>query len=350
MERIRVIAVFLLGCVACSPAQSDPAAFYTGKQIQMVVGYGPGGGYDVYTRLLARHMAAHFPGGATIVVQNMPGAGSLRAANYIAQVAPRDGTVIAAIDRVLPFAAIISAGASFQFDPQTLNWIGSLSSYEDDAFILWARKDGPAKSVAELQSPEGKQLHVGIIADGSTDGAVVVLLRERLRLNIKMIPGYPDSNAAALAVERKEIDARMVGLSSMASSHPAYLEPDSPVFAALAFGRATRHPRYPNTPTALELAPDEQTRKMIELMQIPYRLSRPYVSPPDVPAERVAFLRTAFMATVSSEAFLEEAKRLRLEISPLDGQAVASLVESLVNAPAETLTEIRSMIKQAGVR
>ena len=340
-------AVVLLSVV---PAYADPAEFYRGKQVQIIVGYGPGGGYDVYSRLLARHIGAHIPGEPRIVVQNMPGAGSIRAANHIATVAPRDGTAIAAIDRVLPLAAIAGQTAGMQFDPKTLTWIGSLSSYADDAFFLWARKDAPARSVADLRKAGAEPLTVGGIADGSTDGAVVILLRDALRLNLKLIPGYPDSNAAALAVERKEVDARMVGLSSLASSRPDLLGPNSFIQPLVAFGRTTRHPRYPDTPTALELAPDEPTRRMVEVMQIPYRLSRPYISTPDTPTDRSTALRAAFMAATGSAALLEEAQKMKVEISPLDGATITGHVMELAGAPADVMEQIKAMLAESGKR
>jgi tripartite-type tricarboxylate transporter receptor subunit TctC len=278
------------------------------------------------------------------VVQNMPGAGSLRAANYIANVAPRDGTAMAAIDRQLPLTAVMGGGGGVQFDPKTLTWIGSLSSYEDDAFILWARKDGPAQSVADLRKAGAPPLTVGGIADGSTDNDVIVLLRDALRLNVKLIPGYPDGNSIALAVERREVDGRMAGVSSISSSRPDWLGKDSIVTPVLGFGRTTRHPKFPDMPIVLELAPDARARSMVEIMQMPYRLSRPYISPPGVAPDRAAALREAFMKAAASSAFLAEAERLKIDVSPLDGAAVTKLVADLADAPAEALADVKAML------
>src|ERR1700704_3817942 len=219
----RFIAV--LSLFWATGAHADPAEFYKGRQVNLIVGYGTGGGYDVYGRLIARHLGRHIPGTPSVVVQNMPGAGSLRAVNFLYNSAPKDGTAIAIFARDMPLIGIIGNNPNVRFDARKLTWLGSSSSYANDAYFLFARTDAQVKSIEDARRPGGPPLVLGGTAEGATGNDIATVVRDALGLNIKLIAGYPDSNALFLAVDRKELDGRFVGLSAVGSSHPEWLAP-----------------------------------------------------------------------------------------------------------------------------
>src|SRR5262249_30874912 len=209
-----------------------------------------------------------------------------------------------------------------RFDPRRLIWLGSSSSYANDAYFLFTRKDAAVKSIADARAAGGAPLVLGGTAEGATGNDVSVILRDALGLNIKIIAGYPDSNALFLAVDRRELDGRFVGLSATASSHPQWLAPQSHMQILLQFARFTRHPHFPDAPTARELAPDTKSRTLIELAELPYRLSRPFATAPGVPEDRAQALQAAFLAVHQDPAFLAEAEKMRVDISPIGARDV----------------------------
>jgi tripartite-type tricarboxylate transporter receptor subunit TctC len=273
--------------VACADAVAD---FYKGKSMQLVVGYGPGGGYDVYARIVARYIGKYIPGNPSVVVVNMPGAGSLRATNFLYTTAPKDGLTIGAFARDMPLMGILGGNSNVQFDPRKFTWLGSASSSANDSYLLFARNDAEVKSIADALRPGGPALVLAGTAEGATGNDVAVLLRDTIGLNVKIITGYPDSGAIFLAVDRKEVDGRFVGLSAVSSSKGDWLKPGGPVRVLLQFGRAERHKLFPDAPTARELARDDRARALIGLAELPYQLSRPVVAPPGLPADRAKAL------------------------------------------------------------
>jgi tripartite-type tricarboxylate transporter receptor subunit TctC len=327
-------------------AQADDVAdFYRGKQINLVVGYGPGGGYDIYGRLIARHLGRYVPGNPAIVVQNMPGAGSLRAVNYLANAAPKDGTVIATFARDMPLIGILG-NPNARFDASKFAWLGSSSSYGNDAYLLFTRRDAQVKSVADARRADGPPLLLGGTGEGSSGNDVPIVLRDALGLNLKLIAGYPDSNALFLAVDRREIDGRCVGLSSVQSSHAQWLRPGSDMHVLVQFARATRHGDFPDVPTARELARSEAARALIELAEIPYTLSRPFAAPPGVPPDRAQALEAAFLAVHSDAQYLEEAGRLKVDVSPIGGDEVRRAIARIAGAPPELLDYIKRLLAE----
>ena len=327
------------------PAQADDVVdFYRGKQVQIIVGYGAGGGYDLYARLLARHFGDFIPGNPTIVIQNMPGAGSLRAAQYIQSVAARDGTVAGALDRQAPVAAVLGGNPAIKYRASDMVFLGTLSSYADDAFVLWARRDAGAKSLADVMRPDGPELKVGGSASGSTDDATVILLRDLTGMRLKLITGYPDGNSIALALERGELEGRTSGVSSITATHPDWMRSDGPVHPMVQVGRKTRLAAIADVPTARELAHDERARAIIETMETPYQFARPFILPPGLPADRQAALRKAFMAAANGPGLRAEATKMSIDISPLDGETVGALVVGMERAPSEVLAYLRKLL------
>ena len=332
------------GLLAAFPAAAqDAGGFFKGKTITIIAGSSAGGGLDTYGRLLGRHLSKHMPGNPNVVVQNMPGAGSLRGANYLYVQAPRDGTVIGTFARNMPLMGVLKDNPNVQFDPRKYTWLGSPSSGGNDAYLLFARKDAGIKNPQDLLNKSMPPLVLGGTAEGATGNDITILLKDALGLNLKMIAGYPDSGALFMAADRKEIDGRFVGLSAVSSSKPEWLKPDSQMQVLLQFARTKRHQNYPNVPTAREIAPNERARALIELAEIPYSLSRPFVAPPDLPADRAAALQKAFLDANADGEYLVEAEKLGVDVSPVGAKEAQVMIDKLAAAPADLLDYIKKL-------
>jgi tripartite-type tricarboxylate transporter receptor subunit TctC len=335
--------------LAAPQARADDVAdFYKGKRINLIVSYGTGGGYDVYARVLARHMSKHIPGNPNIVIQNMPGAGSLRGANYIYNVAPKDGTVFGTFARNMALIGHLKTNQNVQFDPAKFTWLGSSTTLANDAYTLLVRRDAKIKSIDDARRRGGDPIILGSTAEGASSDAMAVLLREWLGFNVKVIPGYTDSGVLFLAIERGEVEGRTVGLSAVRANKPDWLKPGGLGRILVVFGRATRHPDFPDAPTARELARNAEDRNLIEIIEIPYALSRPYAAPPDVPADRAKALQEAFLATHKDPAYLEEAEKIGIDISPIGTQEVLGLIDRMAKTPADQLKRIEKLISEGG--
>jgi tripartite-type tricarboxylate transporter receptor subunit TctC len=342
VSRLAIVAMSLV--VSWSCALADPIAdFYRNNQVSIFVGYGPGGGYDLYARLVARHLGKHIPGEPAMVVQNLPGAGSLRAANYIYTTASNDGTAIATFARNMSVMGVLGGHASVRFDPRKFTWLGSTSSYQNEAYILWVRKDSPMKNLEDARRPGGPEIVIGGTADGSTDTDVAMLIKQTVGINLRVVRGYPGSAEINLAVERGEVGGRFIGTSAVASTLPGWLRPDGPVRPLLQFARTTRLPEFANVPTAREVARDERGRQLIELAEIPYMLSRPFVAPPGVPAERAKALQRAFVEMAKDPDFLAEAEKLHADVSPVGATEAMQMIERLASAPADLKEAMRKL-------
>jgi tripartite-type tricarboxylate transporter receptor subunit TctC len=344
-------AALLIAVIALAGSQAhadDVADFYKGKRINLIVSYGTGGGYDVYARVLARHMSKHIPGNPNIVIQNMPGAGSLRGANYIYNVAPKDGTAFGTFARNMALIAQLKTNQNVQFDPAKFTWLGSSSSSANDAYVLLLRRDAKVKSIEEARRQDGPPIILGSTAEGTSSDAMGILLREWLGFNVKVIPGYTDSGVLFLAIERGEVEGRTVGLSSVRANKPDWLKPNGLARVLVTFGRGTRHADFADAPTARELARNQEDRNLIEIMEIPYSLSRPYAAPPEVPADRAKALQDAFIATHKDPAYLAEAEKVGIEVSPIGGEEVLGLIDRMAKTPADQLKRIEKLISEGG--
>lgn len=345
MVMLRTGAALAALVLAFAGARADPVAdFYKGKQVSLIVGYGSGGGYDVYGRLFARHLGRHIPGAPNVIVQNMPGAGSLRAVNYLYNSAPKEGTAIAIFARDMPLLGIIGHNPNVRFDPRKFTWLGSSSSYTNDAYFLFVRSDAQVNTIEDARRTGGPPLVLGGTAEGATGNDIATVVRDALGFNIKLIAGYPDSNALFLAVDRKELDGRFVGLSATSSSHPEWLMPNGGMKKLLQFARVTRHPEFPDVPTARELALNDKSRALIALAELPYRLSRPFAAPPGVPQERAEALQKAFLAVHEDPQYLEEAAKLKIDVSPIGGADVLRAIEHIASAPPEMLDYMKKLL------
>jgi len=343
----RWAALFTLFALAVPEARADAVAdFYKGKLIKVVVGFASGGGYDVYARLLARHFGKYIPGNPSLVVQNMPGAGGLRAANFIYTAAPKDGTTIGTFSRDMPLLAVLGTNAGVQFDPRKFTWIGSSSSFVDDAYVLIVRADAPATSIAAARRPGGPPLVLAGSAEGAPGNDVPMILRDTIGLNAKVVGGYPDSSTMFLAMERGEVNGRTVDLSTLRTFRSAWLKPDSGMHVLVQFARTTRHPELREIPTARELAPTDEALALIDLAELPYSMARPFAAPPEVPEDRAQALRAAFLATHKDPQYLEEAAKLKIDVSPVGAADMLAMIERIAGASPRIVDHLRKLLAE----
>ena len=346
MRRPIAAAFLVIAALAASQAPAETVEdFYRGKRLTLTVGYGPGGGYDVFARLLARHLGRFIPGNPQILVQNMPGAGSLIAANYLYAIAPKDGTAFGLFARDMPLLGLLGHNANVQFDPRKFNWLGSSSDFSEDAYVMIVRTDAPVKSVAEMRRPGGPVMVLGGTADGATGGDVPRILQEALGLNMKLILGYRDSAAVFLAMERGEVSGRTTDLSAIQSTRPDWLKPNSGFHLLLQYARLTRHKNFPDVPTARELASTDSGRALIEFTETPLlTMARPFAAPPGVPEDRVKALQTAFLAAHRDPQYLEESEKIGVYVSPVSAADMVRSIERLSQASPELFEQVRRLL------
>jgi tripartite-type tricarboxylate transporter receptor subunit TctC len=346
--QVAVVAFLASGLAVPARAQNAVADFYRGKQITLNVGYGPGGGYDQTARLLGRYLGKYIPGNPDIVVQNMPGAGSMRAANYTYVNAPKDGTAIALIARDMPLLGLLGADPNVQFDVHKFGWLGSSSSYANDAYVLVVGPNALVSSIAQARKPESPPLVLGGTGQGGTDADVPKILRDTIGIRIKQVLGYTSTPAVLLAVERGEVDGRTSDFSYLKQSRPQWLKPESGFHILVQFARRTRHPDLPDVPTARELALDTKAQELIVFAETPLlTMARPFVAPPDVPAERLAALRKAFDAAHRDPQFLAEGEMLGIDISPVSAAELTDALEQMTHASPDVFNYMKQLMAGA---
>jgi tripartite-type tricarboxylate transporter receptor subunit TctC len=320
--------------VGAATAQSAPD-FYAGKQITLIVGSSTGGGYDTQARLVARHLGKHIPGNPIIVVQNMPGAGSLAAANYIYNVAPNDGSVIALVQRSMLLIKNWNP-QSVRFDLDRLNWIGSINS---EVALVAAWHTAPHKSARDLFE---KELIVGGTT-GADPETTPRLFNAVLGTRFRIINGYPGTTEIALAMERGEVQG--IGdwsWSSIQTARPDWLRDNR--ITLLMQAALNKEPELGNLPSALDFVSDQGGRKVLELYLTQKTLARPIIAPPGIAPERLALLKNAFCALAQDKDFLSDGQSARLAVAPICGEAVDRIIRLISSAAPETAARLGKAI------
>jgi len=335
--------VFLAILLFCSPtvAQAQPAAeFFKNRKMTLITSASAGGGYDQYARLLARHMPKYIPGAPTMIVQNMPGAEGIKAANYLYAVAPRDGSVMGGLQRntgLVKFYYPENGGV--QFDARKFIWLGS--TQQEIGFFLLRTATG----VKGLEGLRQREVTISSTARTSPSSIYGRILNELLGTKIRVIEGYEGSQAALMAVERGEVDGHISGGTSAAfRARYRPWEKAGEVGVVIQLGME-RDKEYPNVPTALELAPDPVVRSIFEITFVEQVMGRPFVLPPDVPRDRSDLLRHAFDETMKDPALLEEAAKLGAEIDPVTGERINELLDKVYLAPADLTQHVRELVQ-----
>ncbi len=333
--------VVALGLVS-GAAADDLADFYRGRQISWVLSADVGGGYAAYARAFAPYFADRIPGKPTIVIQHLPGGGGLRAMNYLFSVAPKDGTTIGLVHSSVPFAPLYGIKGA-KFDPRRLGWIGSIATSRGIC-VAWH-----AARIATWQDMLDKEFIVGGSGAGSQMETIPAVLNKLFGTRIKIISGYKGGNAIYLAMERGEVQGRCGGLvSSINATRPDWFAAGKvtvPIQVALA-----RNPQFPDVPAIIELARDERTRQILQLVLSGEDMDRPILAPPGVPAERIAALRAAFHAAVNDPEFLAEAKRQHLDVDEVAGEKVAAIVARAFAMPDEIVKAANEAMALTGAQ
>jgi tripartite-type tricarboxylate transporter receptor subunit TctC len=337
--RMIAAAVGLVAMVlgSSAPVHADPIAdFYNGKTVRMLIGYGPGGGYDLYGRVVAQFLPKHLPGHPTIVVQNMPGAGSLLAARYMHDVAPKDGTVLGSLAQTLPLDSVTNS--SVKIDVGKMPYIGRVATNVDTGSAL--QRSG-LKSFEDVRA---KQYTVGASGGGSTTVLFPTALMTYGGAKFKLARGYSGTNEIWLAVERGEVDiVGAYGLPGIQVSHPDWLQGHEAVFLYQA--SLKRHPLIPNVPTLPELAQSDEGRVVLRAAASTGDIGRSIITTPGVPAERVAALRTAFSAMLADPDFIAECANRKLPIEGAAGDEVDAMARETLQLPRPVLDKIGAMMR-----
>jgi tripartite-type tricarboxylate transporter receptor subunit TctC len=324
-------AIALAATAAASGAQADAISdFYKGKNVDIIVSSSSGGGYDTYARLISRHLGKHIPGAPDTVVQNMPGAGGIKAANHLYTIAAKDGTAIGALQNTVPFEPILGNKAA-QFDPLKFNWLGSPNT-EIGLLVVW--HTAKAKTFEDAKKNE---VIVGTSGTASTPAFYARILNTVFDTKLKMVGGYPGQTEAFLAMERGELEGYPSTFwSSLKVVRPQWIT-EHKVNLLIQYGRKP-HPELPNVPVARQLAQKAEDKQLLDVAMAPLEAGRPYLAPPGVPADRVAALRKGLRETFKDEEFLAEAAKAKLEVDaePKGGEEIADLLTETYNAPEAT--------------
>lgn len=328
--------LLVLGSTGATVAQSA-ADFYRNRSVDVDIGYSAGGAYDFYARVISRHMAAHIPGGPSLVPRNMEGAGSLRLANWLYRVAPQDGSVFGTIGRGLAFDPLL-IGKGDQFDAVKFNWLGSANN---EVSVCVAMKDS---GIARFEDLFSKQLTVGGTGTSADTDQFPRVLNGILGTHFKVIEGYPGGNDVVLAMERGEVQGRCGwSWSSVKSTHKSWI--DEKRMIVLLQLSLSKHPELPDVPLVTDFAKTDEQRQILKMVFARQVMGRPFLAPPNVPADRVAALRTAFMATMKDKDFLAEAAKTDLEVNPVSGEDVERLVNEVYATPATIVAKAKEAAK-----
>jgi len=334
------LACGLALAIARDAAAQSVEQFYKGRSVTLLVGTSPGGINDISARLVARHLARFIPGAPSIVVQNNPGGGGLVTANRLYFNTEKDGSVLAKLERAVPQLAI-QGNPNAQFEPTKFTWLGSLSSYADDAYLMLINADHPAKTIADLKTP-GRSVTLGSDNAASSNLIFAVIAKEVLGLNVNVVRGYTGAAPLFLAMQRRELDGQMVGLSSVRTGQRD-LWSRKAFRPLMAFGRTKRHPEFPDLAIGHELAGDAGALSLIDFAELPFFMALPFAAPPAIPADRAEALKAAFTAMCRDPAFVEETEKLGIDLSPIDGEAILALLAHTAATPKDVIARYNAI-------
>lgn len=332
-----ILMAALFGWCAPAAAQTAPD-FYRGKSIQLLIAYTGGGNYDLHARVLARHIGRHIPGNPTVVPQNFVGAAGLRLANHLYNVAAKDGTTLGILARGSATEPLLGNSAA-QFDPRRYTFIGSVA---DEVSVCVSWHTAKVRTFADMLTTP---FVVGGQGPSSDANLFASLLRSIFGAQIRIVSGYPGTNEISLAMERGEVEGRCGwAWGSVKVGRPDWLKTGKiNVVLQIALQRA---PDLPEVPLIMELARDDRERTMLRLMFSRQQMAWPFAAPPDLPGERAAALRSAFVATMQDPDYLAEARQRGLEVNPMSGEAMQALVRELYDTPADVVAATRAALAE----
>jgi tripartite-type tricarboxylate transporter receptor subunit TctC len=333
------MAAGLMSAFTVAPLSADPVAeFYKGKQIRFIIRAGAGGTYDLYARLLGRHLGAHIPGNPTVLPINMSGGGGIKAAMYVAEVAPKDGTILTIVSQGLAADQGLGLNPSFQADLREFNWVGNMSS-AGQVVVTW--HTSPTRTLEEAMT---RTTVIGTTGAGSISVQIGAVLNNVVGTKLKLVVGYPDGNDVNLAMERGEVEGRCSSpWPSFVAATPRYVL-DKLIVPIVQVG-LQKEPALPNVPLLRDLAKTNQERQVLDFMSTAVAIGRPIATTPGVPAERVAALRKAFDETLRDPAFMADADMQRLEIRAMNGGELAGLIKQVIETPADLRERVKLAIQ-----
>jgi tripartite-type tricarboxylate transporter receptor subunit TctC len=330
-----IVAAFIAIVGTHGAAAED---FYRGKTVRLIVPSAPGGGYDAYGRTLAQYMAKHIPGEPTIVVQNMPGGGGLTGANWLFNIAPKEGTAFGLIQRGVPFYPFFG-DKNAMFKPMEVNWLGSMTS---EVGAVWVFHTSKAKTIDDALTSD-----VVLGGSGPNDSETYPhLMNNTIGTKFRVVSGYKANTETLLAIERGEVEGLSGSWSSLKANRPSWVK-DNQV-RALVQVAATRQPDLPDVPLILDFVKNDEARAMWQVALAMAQAGRPVAAPPGVPAELVQILRKAFWDTMQDAAFVADMENARREVSAESGETVERLLLEVSNTPTGTLTKLLTFMQGSG--
>jgi len=336
-------ALYLLLCLCAAfttslffnAAKADDE-FYKGKRITFLIPTAPGGSYHLYSQQISRHLGKHLPGNPTIITQNMPGAGSVVAMNFLYNVAPKDGTTIGMMNQAIPMTQLLGQDG-IKFDVAKLTWIGD-AILSNSVAVAW--HESPFKTIEDVMANE---MIVG--AEGGLSSSTIIprVMNAVIGTRFKIVQGFPGGGPMNLAIERGEIHGRgAVTYAGWQAQKPDWIAEQKLVF--LVQTGFEKEKELPNVPLLVDLAKNEEDRKLLELVSLVPAFGRVTVAPPDLPAERTKMLRAAFRATMQDPQFLAEAKKMKMDINPSYGEDLEKLVAKIASTTPDAVEKLKRAI------
>lgn len=338
MWKISSALVALLAALLPAAASADPVSdFYAGKTIQFIVRTTPGGDYDLLTRVLARFMGKFIPGHPSIIVQNMPGGGGIVAANYLAQIAPKDGTVLEIVSQGLAVDQALHLSAPLTADLRKFSWLANVS-FSNQLLVVW--HTSPTKT---LQDAKKREATIGTTGAGSASVQYPTFFNNVLGTKFKIVFGYPGGKEIDLAMQRGEVEGRGINpYEFYMASEPTWI-PQKLIVPLIQVG-LVKEKALPEVPLLRDQPVKPQDKPLLEFMSRAATVGRPLATTPGVPADRVAALRTAFIETVNDAEFMAAAKQGRLAIRTMNAEQTAEVINSMISAPADVLARMKLVL------
>jgi tripartite-type tricarboxylate transporter receptor subunit TctC len=332
-----LIALAIVLSIRVSAAQSgDAEKFYRGHSVSMVIGFGVGGGYDLYGRLISRFMGKYLPGTPRVIPQNMTGAGSLRSVNYLYSIAPKDGSVIGTFSRTLVLAPLLNGS---DFDSRRFTWLGSVAQ---DVVVCFTRDASPVRAWPDFLSTPSSLGGEGATAEPDI---YALFMKNVFGAKVKLVSGYRGTSDIFLAIERGELDGACgISWGTIASLHPDWIR-DKKINVIVQAG-LQKHPDLPGVPIITELMNDPEQEKMIKLILTPLAMSRPFAAPPDIPADRKQALVSALETATNDPRLKAEAEQLKLDVALVTAGAIDKMLTEAYATPKATLARTANAISR----
>jgi tripartite-type tricarboxylate transporter receptor subunit TctC len=334
---VAALAVSWFAIASPSPARAETVAeFYRAHPVNLLIGFPVSNAYDTYGRAVARHLGKHIPGNPTVVPVNRPGAGSLTAANFLYNSAPKDGATIATFNRSVPLEPLMG-NSQARFDVRKFNWLGSVGN-EVSVCVGW--HTAAVKTWDDLLT---KDFVAGAASYSADTGVFALVLKNVFGAKIRIITGYPGGGEMSLAMEQREIDGRCGwSWSGVKSTKPAWIaERQINLLVQLGLQKSAE---LPNVPLIIDQATNDDQRQILKLVFSRQEFAWPFAAPPDIPDDRKQALRDAFAATLKDPEFLEDAKKIQIDVNPVSAAAVEKLIDDLYQTPEAVTAKLRNIL------